>query len=434
MGIDLTDISLALYMDVMERGKFLHIEMNRALEKYDHLKRNEKAFIKRLVTGSVERCISIDATINAFSKVKVKKMKPLIRSVLRLFTYQIIYMDSVTDYTAVNEAVKLTKKHGFATLSGFVNAVLRNILRGRESVVLSKREKLEMPESIWNLLSDQYAGRAEDIAKSFLESDDKGIIIRVNKSRGKEDIKDLPGIREICKEMGCFALSATGNVATLPGFEEGRFIIQDTASCLPVYLSGVKPGDTVLELCSAPGGKTVQICDMMNDEGILISRDISAERCLFIEDNLERCGFKICSVECADACDIKEEDTEKYDICFVDAPCSGLGVIGTKPDIRFHFDAERLGELTDLQKNIVASAVKTVKKGGLLVYSTCTLNKAENEEVIRYAMSLRPSETVDVSQSLPSCFKNFEINENMITIFPRKNICEGFFAGILKMN
>ena len=173
---------------------------------------------------------------------------------------------------------------------------------------------------------------------------------------------------------------------------------------------------------------------MMNDEGILISRDISAERCLFIEDNLERCGFKICSVECADACDIKEEDTEKYDICFVDAPCSGLGVIGTKPDIRFHFDAERIGELTDLQKNIVASAVKTVKKGGLLVYSTCTLNKAENEEVIRYAMSLRPSETVDVSQSLPSCFKNFEINENMITIFPGKNICEGFFAGILKMN
>ena len=128
MGIDLTDISLALYMDVMERGKFLHIEMNRALEKYDHLKRNEKAFIKRLVTGSVERCISIDATINAFSKVKVKKMKPLIRSVLRLFTYQIIYMDSVTDYTAVNESTHRRRAYRITQLMHWSRRIYKIIL------------------------------------------------------------------------------------------------------------------------------------------------------------------------------------------------------------------------------------------------------------------------------------------------------------------
>lgn len=435
MNADLREISLNLYMDIMEKNKYIHIEMNRALDKYDYLEQKEKAFIRRLVAGSTERCISLDASINAFSKVKVKKMKPFIRNLLRMSAYQIIYMDNVADAVAVDEAVRLAKRHKFASLSGFVNAVLRNISRNKDKLELSESQKLEIPDSIYELLKSQYDSRANDICEAFLRSNDKGIILRVNRSIVADEDKLMSelGAEIVSKELGCYRLSASGNAAYLNGFSDGQFIIQDTASCLPVYMSGAKPGDNVLELCAAPGGKTIQLIDQMMNQGSVICRDISESRCEMIEEALDRCNMTIAAVQAMDARELKADDDNKYDICLVDAPCSGLGVIGSKPDIRFHFDMESLDGLYKLQREIVQAAVKAVKKGGLLVYSTCSLNKKENDEILRYANSLRKSSIIDLNDRLPECFTEYEKGDG-ITIFPTNRICEGFYVGALRID
>ncbi len=432
---DSREIALGILDGVFEKGNFLHIEMRRAFDRYTSLDRTQKAFIKRLCQGCTERLVEIDFVTDSFSKVKVKKQKPFIRTLLRMSAYQIMYMDSVPDSAAVNEAVKLAKKHHFNQLSGFVNGVLRSIAREYRNLELPENVRYSMPDWLYQLFKTQYSDSYKEICEAFLSHADKGTVIRINKSRLDGDEAEFAreiNAEPLNEELSLYRLSDIEGVESVKGFDEGFFSIQDPAAALAVHLGNPKPGSSCLDLCAAPGGKTIQLADEMKGTGLIISRDISEAKLPLIQKEVERCGFKNITVEQGDASVLNEKDEEKYDLVLADVPCSGLGVIGTKPDIKYHVTEEGLRSLVELQKNIITCAVRYVKPGGTLVYSTCTLNRGENEEMVAWLLENTDGfELLDVKEFIPEEFMGFYNSPGQIRVLPRAALSDGFFVVVL---
>ncbi len=432
---DSREIALEILDSVFEKKNFLHIELRRAFAVYPTLDKTQKAFIKRVCQGTTERITEIDAVIDFFSKVKVKKQKPFIRTLLRMSVYQIMYMDSVPDSAAVNEAVKLAKKHHFNQLSGFVNGVLRSVARGYKEIELPENVKYSMPEWLYELFKSQYPDSFRDVFEAFLSHADKGTVIRLNRSRLEDEDKFVREINAepVCKELSLYRLTDIEGVEHVKGFDEGLFSIQDPAATLAVHLAHVKQGSTCLDMCAAPGGKTIQLADELKGTGYVISRDISEAKLPMIETEVRRCRFKNITVEAADASHFYEADADKYDIVLADVPCSGLGVIGTKSDIKINVTPEGLKSLEELQRHILECAVRYVKQGGTLIYSTCTLNRAENEDMVKWILKENPCfEREDISNRVPEEFKEFCVSAGEICVLPKIGLCEGFFVAVLK--
>lgn len=431
------EIALQVLQDVLENGVFLHIELRRALDKYDYLERSQKAFIRRLCAGCVERMVELDAVLDHFSKVPVRKQKPFIRTLLRMSLYQIMYMDSVPDSAACNEAVKLAKKHHFAQLSGFVNGVLRNAAREYKDLTLPEHVRYSMPEELYQLFVEQYPDTYKDIFEAFLTHDQKGTMIRLNRSRLTENEQGYTariGAEPVCMETGIYRLTGIDGVETIEGFDEGLFCVQDTAAALAVYLAAPKQGNRCLDLCAAPGGKTVQLSDFLSGTGAVVSRDLSEGKLPLIEEEVMRCGFENVQIECADAAVFLEHDRQQFDVVLADVPCSGLGVIGTKPDIKYHVTEEGLSSIVKLQRQILSNAVRYVKPGGTLIYSTCTLNVHENEEQVRWLLEYCGCEAADIQERLPQQFLKYYKEKGMLTLLPHTGINEGFFIAVLQVN
>jgi 16S rRNA (cytosine967-C5)-methyltransferase len=405
------------------------------LDKYDYLERSQKAFIRRLCAGCVERLVELDAVLDHFSKVPVKKQKPLIRTILRMSMYQIMYMQSVPDSAVCNEAVKLAKKHHFTPLSGFVNGVLRTAAREYQTMELPEQVRYSMPEELYTLFKTQYPEQYREILETFLNHSEKGIIIRINRSRlaePEELYASRIGAEPVCMEMGCYRLAGVEGTASVEGFEEGLFTVQDTSSALAAWLAAPKPGDRCLDLCAAPGGKTVQLLDLCGDEAVVISRDLSEAKLPLIQENVERCGFSSVQIECADAAVFYEKDVEQFDVVLADVPCSGLGVIGTKPDIKYHVTGETFASLEALQRQIMENALHYVKPGGTLVYSTCTLNIRENQEQVRWLTEHCACSLVDIRERIPEKFSDYYKEKGMLTLLPRTGVNEGFFIAVMQ--
>ncbi len=432
---DSREIALEILDSVFEKKNFLHIELRRAFAAHPTLDKTQKAFIKRVCQGTTERLTTIDAVIDSFSKVKVKKQKPFIRTLLRMSVYQIMYMDSVPDSAAVNEAVKLAKKHAFNQLSGFVNGVLRSVARKYKELELPENVKFSSPKWLYELFKNQYPDSFRDVFEAFLSHADKGTVIRLNRSRLEDEDKFVRELNAepVCKELSLYRLTDIEGVESVKGFKEGLFSIQDPAATLAVHLGGVKQGSICLDMCAAPGGKTIQLADELKGTGHVISRDISEAKLPLIEAEVKRCGFNNIIVQAADASHFNEADVDKYDIVLADVPCSGLGVIGTKPDIKINVTPEGLESLAELQKRILECAVRYVKSGGTLIYSTCTLNRAENEDMVRWILEKNPGfERVDIGNRIPREFKKFYVSTGEICVLPKIGLCEGFFVAVLR--
>jgi 16S rRNA (cytosine967-C5)-methyltransferase len=433
--VNIREISLQILMDVLEKDVFLHIELRRALDKYDYLERSQKAFIRRLCAGCVERLVELDAVLDHFSKVPVKKQKPLIRTILRMSMYQIMYMRSVPDSAVCNEAVKLTKKHRFTQLSGFVNGVLRTAAREYKTIELPERVRYSMPEELYKLFKAQYPDQYREIFEAFLNHSEKGTIIRINRSRLTEPEETYAAricAEPVCMETGSYRLTGLEGTASVQGFDEGFFTVQDTSSALAAWLASPRPGDRCLDLCAAPGGKTVQLLDLCGDEAVVISRDLSEAKLPMIQENVERCGFSSVQIECADASVFYEQDEEQFDVVLADVPCSGLGVIGTKPDIKYHVTGETFGSLEALQRQILKNALRYVKPGGTLVYSTCTLNRGENQEQVRWLTEQGGCRLIDIQKQIPKEFSDDYKEKGMLTLLPRTGVNEGFFIAVMR--
>ena len=423
------ELVLDMLLQITRDGEYSHIVIKNVLDKYQYLDKRERAFITRVVNGTLERMIEIDYIINLFSKVKVNKMKPLIRTILRSSVYQMKYMDSVPDSAICNEAVKLAGKRGFVNLKGFVNGVLRNISRNLDKINYPDEKdkvsylsvKYSLPEWLvkqWLNVYDEET--VKTIGSAFLE--EKPLTVRFNERKIKKE--DLVGILKKegvtvgeVPEIPCaLYLSGYDHLSALPSFCEGLYQVQDLSSMQVALWSGVKEGDQVLDVCAAPGGKSIHIAELLNGTGHVEARDLTEYKVDLLRDNIERSGLTNIEAVCQDATVYDPDKKKSADIVIADLPCSGLGVLGKKPDLRYKMNEKTEADLVDLQRKILSVVKDYVKPDGKLLYSTCTIHREEYEGILEWFLKEYPE---------------FELVKDKQMI-PGKDTGDGFYIAIIK--
>lgn len=401
-GLENREIVLDILTEVLEKGSFVHLVLNQALRKYQYLEKQDRAFITRVTEGTLEYLIQIDYIINKYSKTGTGKMKPLVRSLLRMSVYQILYMDRVPDSAVCNEAVKLAVKRRFTGLKGFVNGVLRNISREKDTLVFDTPSlAYSIPQWMLDRWEMEYgAPRAKMIAASFLKDSPTWVRCNLNRASMEEirssleaqgvSVKTLPFLDSMVMIEGYDYLEG------LESFRKGQIQVQDVTSAFVGELADPREGDYIIDVCAAPGGKSLHLSDKLNGTGMVEARDISPEKTALIEENMARAGAGNIKALVWDALVMDEEAREKADIVIADLPCSGLGIIGKKPDIKYNMTEEKMAGLAGLQRDILSVVWQYVKPGGILVYSTCTIDRMENEDNAVWFLEQFPFEGVDL--------------------------------------
>lgn len=410
------ELALAVLLEI-EQGEKSHLALRRVLEKYQYLSKQERAFLTRVTEGTTERRMELDYIIDQFSKVKTRKMKPVIRNILRCAVYQMKYMDHVPDSAACDEAVKLAVKKGFGNLRGFVNGVLRNIARNLDAVIYPDADlaveeclsvKWSMPQWIVKMwISDYGQEKAEEILKSFYLERPTTIRVNENQISKEELIKKLEDEQVEVKAhphiASALLISGYDYLGALESFRNGDFQVQDASSILVADSAGIREGDYVIDVCAAPGGKALHAAQLLNGSGYVEARDLTENKVELIRENIERMGFQNVEAKQQDACVFDEESVEKADVLLADLPCSGLGVLGKKTDLKYKMNQAAEHELAGLQREILGTVQAYVKPGGILVYSTCTICRAENEDNSRWFAENFPEYIMEEEQQiLPS--------------------------------
>ena len=443
---------------LLEENIYSHILVRDVLNKYNYLSQQEKSFIKRVYEGTLERRIELDHIISQYAKTKFDKMKPVICAILRMSVYQILYMDAVPDAAACNEAVKLTQKKGFATLKGFVNGVLRNIVRNKEAITYPGLSvKYSMPEWIVDLWTKQLGiEKTELILAELLKEHLVTIRFRdVFEQTGVDIDTAITAVEKVLIGQGgrmeqhpylpyAYLLSKTDDITKLPYYDKGAFVIQDVSSMLAVEAIGFdsmnfsrrKDPVLVIDICAAPGGKSMLAADMLEKYDVnyaVISRDISENKVSLMQENFDRCMLKHVSAAVWDARKADDALIGKADIVIADVPCSGLGVIGKKRDIKYHISPDTIQDLVKLQKQILETAIQYLKPGGRLLFSTCTINQEENENQFAWLKNEKKLIPVPISHVLPQCLEATMTQEGCLQLLPGVHQTDGFFIAVLEV-
>lgn len=410
------------------------------LDKYDYMDVRDKSFIKRLSEGCVEQKITLDYVIGQYSRTSVGKMKPVILNILRMGVYQILYMETVPNSAVCNEAVNLAVGKGFQGLKGFVNGVLRTVSREKEQIVWPSKENMEqyfsirysMPVWLVHMWSERYG--VETVEKMLAEfQKPSALTIRLKETLPKEQQEQW---KEKAALQGCrisehpylsyaYRLEHVDGVARIYGYEEGMFAVQDISSMLAVELAGIREGDLVIDVCAAPGGKAMHAAEKTGINGVVDARDISEYKLGLIRDNalrlhpdmMEKDRIKM---QIWDAAVLDESMLGKADVVIADLPCSGLGVIGHKADIRYRVTEEQIRELSGLQRKILETVYRYLKPGGILLYSTCTISEEENEKNAAWILERLPMEIVPLKAGMLG-------DSNQLQLLPGIHQSDGFF-------
>lgn len=405
-----------------------------AVKKYD-LDSRSTALADSIFTGTIQNLTLCDYYIEYYCK-KASKIEPKVRDILRISIYQLLFMDKIPDRAAVNEAVLLSKKLGYSRAAGFVNAVLRrftadkpNYLPQIPGVGTAKYLSIKYSHPVW--LSEYFIKEhGYDFAEQFFSANNAVAPTSIQINTLKISVSDYiqlleeSGVEYLKHEWldGCILVS--GKVSSLPGFDEGFFFVQDPAAKSAVFAADLQTGMKVLDACSAPGGKSLAAAIIMNNIGSITSCDIHEKKLKLISQNADRLGINIISTKAADA---RIKNSERYDVVIADVPCSGYGVIKKKPEIRFKPQSERLS-LPAIQSDIIDSLADSVKTGGVLLYSTCTVFSEENEEVISKFL-----QTHTYFELEAFILPNGDFAENgMYTFWPHINDTDGFYVAKLR--
>ena len=445
MAVNEREVVLDMLLSLRE-GKLSHTILKDTLDSYLYLDKSSRGFITRLYEGTIEKRLYLDFIIDGYSKTPVKKMKPIIMLLLEMAVYQLFFMDRVPDSAAINEAVKLAKKRGLTGLSGFVNGVLRNIARNKENIALPDKNKdlikyLEIkystPRTVVEYLIKDYGNHeAEEILEAFEEK--RPLVARATKNR-EELIKklDAEGVRVSTDTIFPESLKILelDSLSYLESFEEGDFAIQDESSQFIGKIVGLPKGARVLDLCAAPGGKSLLFAEMEEVDEI-ISCDISESKTELIEENVRRIGVSKIKTKVNDASLYNPDFMDGFDLVICDLPCSGLGVMGRKRDIKYNVTEDKIRELAKLQRTILENAVRYVKKGGRLIYSTCTMTKAENEENFTFISEFKGFSAVDFSDKIRGYVDRYKDGERLVNeakkgfirLIPGELGTDGFFV------
>lgn len=439
-GVNIRELVLETLLAVSRDQEKSHQVIRKVLEKYQYLPRQERAFYTRLCEGTLEYRIQLDYILEAFSRTPVRKMKPAVREILRMAVYQMRYMDAVPDSAAVNEAVKLAQRKGFQPLKGFVNGVLRNVSRNPDRPAWPAPEeevsylsvKYSMPEYLtgkW--LSELGREKTEAVLASFLGEHPLTVRLRGTEEEKEKTLEELKGqgitVRPAPYAADAFWIENYDYLGKLPAFRQGRLAVQDVSSMLAAAAAAPAPGSMVLDLCAAPGGKSLYLAELAGKNGQVTARDLTEAKVEQIRENARRCGADNIKAEQWDACVFDPEMEEKADTVLADVPCSGYGVIGRKPDIKYQASREKEESLVRLQRQILDRAASYVKPGGVLVYSTCTVNPAENQENARWFAERYPFVPESLDPFLCPELQGESTGRGWIQLLPGIHNCDGFF-------
>lgn len=393
----------------------------------------DSAFLTALVYGTLERLITIDYNLSLYLKQPLKKLKPEVITALRIGTYQILFMDKVPERAAVNESVKLVKNNKSAFASGFVNAVLRNVAKNgikypeTQNEIYNMSVRFSFPEWIVKLFSDSYG---KETAFNILDalSNKASLYIRVNTQKCtvqelKEELeKENIECRTVDGVENALELVNPGAVEKIKAYKDGLFHVQDLSSQLCCAALAPKAGERVFDMCAAPGGKSFTLAEMMEGEGELLSFDIYDSRLSLIESGAKRLSLSNIKVSANDASKY-DSSLGEADKVLCDVPCSGLGIIRRKPEIRYKKPSD-IDKLPSIQYDILCACIQYVKLGGKLVYSTCSLNPAENAEVCeRFLKEHNNFKVVSTLENLDNRYATGEF----LTLMPHLNGTDGFF-------
>lgn len=443
--VNTRELILGILLEVNKEGQYSHLVIRSTLEKYQYLEKQERAFITRVCEGTLEYKLRLDYILNQFSTVPAEKMKPVIRELLRSSVYQILYMDSVPDSAVCNEAVKLARKKGFYNLTGFVNGVLRKIAREYGSIRFPGKEEPEeylsviysMPKWLVQRFLEQYGfEKTEKMLEAFLKEKPTTIRIReylVEKEAVLESLKSQKVTVEKAPYVeNAYYVKDYDYLPALDAFRVGSIQVQDVSSMLVGDIAAPKEGDYVIDLCAAPGGKTLCIADKLKGTGRVDARDISRTKTDYIRENAIRQNFLNVVVTEKDATQLDSDSLEKADIVLADVPCSGLGVMGRKTDIKYKLNPAKIQELAGLQREILEQASTYVKPGGTLIYSTCTIGKEENQDNVEWFLENYPYELESLDPYLCEELRSETTKKGYLQLLPGVHKCDGFFIARLK--
>ena len=408
---------------------------NGVLKEYtarDRLDSRDSALASRLCYGVLQNRNCLDFYLSQLLTGKLKSLHPAVRDILHLGLYQILFLDKIPDSAAVNESVELAKKYcrKQQNAPGLVNGVLRNAVRNKDSLKepVSWEDKYSHPGELINLLK-AYVGK-ERIEPMLRANNTVAPItaqvntLKITPAAFQEKLESEGVTAQMHPWLaGCLELSGTGNLEKLQSFRDGLFYVQDPAAKLSVLCADIKPGQKVLDCCAAPGGKSFAVAMAMDGQGSVLSCDVHPHKIELIAKGAQRLGLGCITAHLQDATEFCPEWQSQFDTVIADVPCSGLGIIRKKPDIRYK-DLASMAELPALQKQIISNASRYVKPGGLLLYSTCTLVQAENEDVVEEFLSTHPDFTTEPLPLTPPFPKN---ESGMLALVPGEYDTDGFF-------
>ncbi len=426
---------------VESENSYSNLTLDSFLKNSDLDPRNS-AFASMLFYGVLEKKLSLDYIIRTFSSVRLKKIETKTLIILRMGIYQMVFMDKVPDSAAVNEAVKICKKEKLYHSSGFVNGLLRSVSRSEERFPLPDKSdmkkylsvKYSCPEDIVSLwISDYSAETAEKILESL--SGRPPIYAKVNtlKISREQLMEKLENEGVSAESVECLdtavKLKYSGSVSELKAFKEGFLHIQDLSSQICCEMLSPQKGDVISDVCSAPGGKAFNIAERLGGVGKVNCYDIHEHKLKLIKSSARRLGIDNIEVGKRDA--LSDESLEMSDRILCDVPCSGLGILRRKPEIRYKTDTGA-DSLPDIQYRILENSAKYLKSGGILVYSTCTLHRAENGGVADKFLDNHPEFEPYPIVLPPGISRTIDEPENQLTLFPQTNNTDGFFISVMK--
>ncbi len=417
MGISAREIAVKILYNI-EQGAYSDAAIKEKLR--GNILPEDSALITELVYGVTCYKIKLDYIIEQYSKLPLKRLSKWILIILRMGIYQLLFLDRIPESAAVNESVKLAKRYGHTASAGYVNGMLRNIARSSKKIEYNDISILySHPAWLVDLWTKEYGA---DFTKQLLAANNNraDVTIRVNKLKcTAEELEALlkqKGIQTKVINDRCIQVKGTGNIEQLDEYQKGFFTVQDISSMYAVEALAPKAGEFVIDACAAPGGKTTYMAELMQNEGTILAFDLYEHKIDLLRKNAARMGLDIIQPCLQNAENLREDLIKKVDKVLVDAPCSGFGIIRKKPDIKWTKSLQDISKLAQIQKNILSAVSNYVKKGGILVYSTCTISKKENEEQLEQFLKNN---------------QNFELLQQW-QLFPHIDNCDGFFIGVLK--
>ncbi len=439
------EVAIQILYDIHTQDAYSNMALKNHFEQHPEFTSLDRSFITELVNGTLRNQNRIDYIIDQFSSVPKKKLKPWILLTLRTALYQILFMTKVPQSAACNEAVRIIKGKGMGKLSGFVNGVLRTMIRNIDCIVYPNEvthpvDYLSIYYSFPTWIIKQWLSEypyefVKELCKSSNET--PWITVRCNTVKTTPEILfEQLKAENIEVSSGLYMkeaiyMSKTSYIRDSKAFQQGLFQVQDESSMIVGQILDPQPHEVIIDVCAAPGGKTTHCAQKMNNQGKILARDIHEHKLHLIDENCKRLGIDIVITQQKDASMI-DPDQKTVDRIMIDAPCSGLGIIRKKPDIKWNKDLMDISSLVELQRKILHASSHYVKPGGILVYSTCTICKVENENNVEWFVANYPYELEDLRPFLPIELYTETASKGYIQLFPHIHKTDGFFIARFK--